>query len=72
MSSSGLSAIVERLAMRVRKLEGLDHAKLIYVQATDPGAVGAGVLWFDTSAGAPYLIQVRDPTNTSWTVLRLV
>jgi hypothetical protein len=32
----------------------------------DPGAVGAGKLWFDTTAGA---VKVRDAANQSWVVL---
>lgn len=66
-----LSAL-EKLAARVRKLEALDRPKSVYMQSTDPGAVGAGVLWVDTTGVAPYLIQVRDTTNTSWVALRLV
>lgn len=66
------SSALEKLAARVRKLEALDRPKSVYIQSTDPGAVGAGVFWVDTTGGAPYLIQVRDPTNTSWLALRLV
>ena len=37
----------------------------VYSQDTDPGAVGAGAVWIDTS-GAPALIYVRNSTNTGW------
>jgi hypothetical protein len=38
-----------------------------YVQATDPGAVGAGLLWIDTSdAPECFRLYLRDDSNTSW------
>jgi len=38
-----------------------------YVQATDPGAVGAGKMWIDTSAGpSNYVAKIRNPANTAW------
>jgi hypothetical protein len=38
-----------------------------YIQATDPGAVGAGKLWVDTSGGSgSWLTKVRNTTNTGW------
>lgn len=36
-----------------------------YVQAGDPGAVGANALWFDTTARA---IKVRNAANAAWVV----
>lgn len=38
----------------------------VYEQATDPGAVGFGAWWVDTSSGPPYALSVRDSTDTSW------
>lgn len=32
----------------------------------DPGAVGAGFLWVDTSSGPPYTLNLRDSGNTGW------
>jgi hypothetical protein len=38
-----------------------------FVQATDPGAVGAGMIWVDTSGGTGnWLLKVRDVANTGW------
>lgn len=35
------------------------------VAASDPGAIGAGRGWIDTS-GSPYLLKIRNGTNTGW------
>ena len=41
-----------------------------YLQDTDPGAVGAGKYWIDSSAGVGlWILKVRNTTNTSWEVL---
>lgn len=37
----------------------------VYVQATDPGAVGAGQLWSDTS-GNPPVLKIRNTANGAW------
>lgn len=39
-----------------------------YLQATDPGAVGAGRYWLDSS-GASYALYRRNETNTGWTAV---
>ncbi len=39
-----------------------------YIQSSDPGAVGAKVLWVDTTS-SPYVLKRRDDTDTSWTTL---
>lgn len=36
-----------------------------YRQAVDPGAVGAGVYWLDTSS-EPFLSKIRNDSNTGW------
>lgn len=38
-----------------------------YIQATDPGAVGAGILWVDTST-TPYGLKIRNAGNSAWVV----
>lgn len=38
-----------------------------YVQDTDPGAVGAGILWVDTSASPP-VFRVRNSADDGWDV----
>lgn len=52
-----------------------DHVDLVaasihvigFVQAGDPGAVGAGKVWIDTSGGAGnWLNKVRDLANAAW------
>lgn len=41
-----------------------------YVQGTDPGAVGAGKLWTDTSGGTgSWVTRMRNITNTGWEVV---
>ena len=38
-----------------------------YVQAGDPGAVGAGTFWVDTSGGTGlWVLRVRNATDTNW------
>lgn len=38
-----------------------------YVQPTDPGAVGGGKLWIDTSAGSGnWQTKIRNVANTAW------
>lgn len=38
-----------------------------YWGSTDPGAVGAGIYWVDTSQGFPYyVVKVRNQSNTAW------
>jgi hypothetical protein len=39
--------------------------KSVYVQSTDPGAVGAGQLWSDTS-GNPPVLKIRNTANGAW------
>jgi hypothetical protein len=34
--------------------------------SADPGAVGAGKFWIDTSVGPPYTLKVRDAADTGW------
>lgn len=37
-----------------------------YVQDTDPGTVGAGKLWVDTTGSAPFPMKIRNEGNTGW------
>jgi len=37
-----------------------------FVQNTDPGSVGANLWWVDTSVGPPFLLKLRNATNTAW------
>ena len=37
-----------------------------YVASSDPGAVGVGKLWVDTSVGPPFKLKVRNAANTAW------
>lgn len=45
--------------------------EIMYVQSSDPGAVGANKFWIDTTAGATFeagaILKQRDGTNASWT-----
>ena len=44
-----------------------------YVQSSDPGAVGAGKEWIDTTSGSTidtgYLLKIRNGANSAWTML---
>ena len=44
---------------------------IMYVQSSDPGAVGADKFWLDTTGGATLdagaVLKQRDGTNSSWT-----
>lgn len=41
-----------------------------YVQSSDPGAVGAGKLWIDTTLGSgKWAIKIRNASNTAWEVI---
>ena len=38
-----------------------------YIQGTDPGAVGASMMWVDTSGGTGnWLVKIRNAANTGW------
>jgi hypothetical protein len=45
--------------------------EIMYVQSGDPGAVGAGKFWLDTTGGATLtaggILKQRDGTDTGWT-----
>jgi hypothetical protein len=47
---------------------GAGGATTVYVQAADPGAVGAGLLWVDTT-GDPVIVSMRDAGNAGWVEL---
>ncbi len=40
-----------------------------YKQSSDPGAVGAGKSWYDTSGGEPFTHYVRNNANTGWELI---
>jgi len=41
-----------------------------YLQGGDPGAVGVGIYWIDSSAGAGlWVLKVRNATDTDWEVI---
>lgn len=46
--------------------DALAVVKGAYFQNTDPGAVGAGKMWIDTSSGPPFALSVRNITDTGW------
>src|SRR5581483_10199931 len=51
-------------------LRGLDlHEFAHYVQPTDPGAVGPGLYWLDTSSAAIYVLRRRNAGNSAWVTL---
>lgn len=44
------------------------HEAFHYVQTSDPGAVGAGLYWLDTTS-APYVLYRRNAGNSAWVVV---
>jgi hypothetical protein len=48
-------------------LDTTDLHKFAYVASSDPGAVGAGIGWVDTSAGTgAFVLKVRNAADTAW------
>lgn len=48
-------------------LDGSEAHEIGYRQATDPGAVGAGISWIDTSGGTgAWVHKVRNAANDGW------
>lgn len=39
-----------------------------FVQSSDPGAVGANLIWIDTTTGPPYTLKLRNVANTAWLI----
>lgn len=51
------------------ELAGLQlHVPFHYSQSADPGAVGAGLFWLNTTS-APYALSVRNVGNTAWVAI---
>ena len=36
---------------------------------SEPSSTAAGMLWLDTTGGAPYVLKVRDAGNNHWLTL---
>lgn len=50
-----------------RNLTGANLHVPGYVTDTDPGAVGAGMLWIDTSGGTGnWAVKIRNPEDDNW------
>lgn len=50
-----------------RNLTGADAVHpAAFVQSSDPGAVGANLIWIDTTTGPPYTLKLRNSSNTAW------
>lgn len=58
-----MEEIIKALVQRIRKLETKDPGPAIYIQDTDPGAVGAYSLWINTTTN---VLSYRDSTDTAW------
>lgn len=51
-------------------LDTTNHHKPGYVQSGDPGAIGAGKLWIDTSGGSgAWVTKIRNDANTGWEIV---
>lgn len=49
------------------ELDTVDHHKVGYVQSGDPGAIGTGKVWVDTSGGVGnWLLKIRNAADTGW------
>jgi hypothetical protein len=44
------------------------HEAFHYVQTSDPGAVGAGKYWLDTTS-SPYILKRRNPGDSAWVTI---
>ena len=43
-----------------------------YCQSIDPGAIGAGKYWIDTTLGAGFwILKVRNSTDTGWEIFKM-
>jgi hypothetical protein len=41
-----------------------------YVQSADPGAIGAGKTWIDTTSGTGnWVTKIRNAANTGWEIV---
>jgi hypothetical protein len=51
-------------------LDTTDHHKVGYVQSSDPGGIGTGRVWVDTTGGiGGWIINVRNAANDGWEAL---
>lgn len=51
-------------------LDTTDHHKVGYVQSSDPGGIGTGRVWVDTTGGiGGWIIKVRNAANDGWETL---
>lgn len=58
-----MEEIINSLVKRIRRLETKDPGPAIFIQDTDPGAVGAYSLWIDTTTN---ILSYRNSTDTAW------
>ena len=50
-------------------MTGVNSHVVGYVQAGDPGAVGTGIAWIDTSGGAgAWVFKIRNALNNGWEI----
>lgn len=53
-----------------REQTGINLHKPGYIQSSDPGAIGAGKVWIDTTGGTgAWLYKVRNAADTGWETL---
>lgn len=53
-----------------RNLEDEELHKPGYIQSTDPGAVGFGKVWIDTSGGSgAWVFKIRNADDDGWETL---
>jgi hypothetical protein len=57
--------------MSIQHEDALQIHKFAHISPTDPGAVGAGKAWVDTSEGEPYKFWIRNTGNTAWIAVGL-
>lgn len=52
--------------------DAVEIHKGAYFQSGDPGAVGAGKQWIDTTSGPPFQLRVRNAGNSAWQTVGVV
>jgi hypothetical protein len=52
-----------------KNLTGADLHVACYIQTSSPGAVGAGMCWYDTTTPATPVLNLRNASNTGWNIV---
>lgn len=70
IASAGGALVRQWGRVQAADIDGLATSTVVYRQTDDPGAVGPGALWLDTTTpGPPWRVLIRDASDTGWTDL---